>query len=71
MRATGAIDSDIDDGEADKEHFQQTTWLTAIADEARLEVATVMAVFLLLGTLIGWTVLLVPTFIKNRVATHQ
>jgi hypothetical protein len=50
-------------------HLKQ--WLAACADEARLEAATVVAVFVLFGALIEETVSLVSTLIKERIAAHR
>jgi hypothetical protein len=50
-------------------HLKQ--WLAACADEARLEGATVVAVFVLFGALIGWTAFVVPAIIWDRVARRS
>ncbi|MBV8898052.1 MAG: hypothetical protein JO051_16175 [Acidobacteriaceae bacterium] len=48
-------------------NFQQTTWPTAIAHEARLAAATVAAVVLLSGTLLELAGSFIATFIKERI----
>ena len=48
-------------------NLEQTTWLTAIAHEARLAAATVAAVVLLSGTLLELAGSFMSTFIKERV----
>jgi len=48
-------------------NLKQTTWLTAIAHEARLAAATVAAVVLLSGTLLELAGSFMSTFIKERI----
>jgi hypothetical protein len=48
-------------------NLKQTTWQTAIAHEARLAAATVAAVVLLLGTLLGLAGSFMATFIRERI----
>lgn len=48
-------------------NLEQTTWLTAIAHEARLAAATVAAVVLLSGTLFGLAGSFMSTFIRERI----
>jgi hypothetical protein len=48
-------------------NLEQTTWLTAITYETRLAAATVAAIVLLLGTLLGLTGSFMSTFIKERI----
>ena len=48
-------------------NLEQTTWLTAIAHEARLAAATIAAVVLLSGTLLELAGSFMSTFIKERI----
>ena len=48
-------------------NLKQTTWPTAIANEARVAAATVAAVVLLSGALLGLAGSFIATFIKERI----
>ena len=48
-------------------NLKQTTWPTAIANEARVAAATVAAVVLLSGTLLGLAGALISTFTRERI----
>jgi len=45
---------------------QQTVWRRAVADEARLDAAIVVTVFLLLGALLGSVGTILSAIIKER-----
>jgi hypothetical protein len=62
---TGEAQMSVED-EIEWHHLKQATWLTAFAHEARLEAATLVAIFLLFGALIWLVVSAVFTIIKDH-----
>ena len=49
---------------------KQTTWLAALAEEARLEAATIVTVLVLVGALIGLAASLLSLAVKDCIARH-
>jgi hypothetical protein len=47
---------------------RQTTWMAAIAEEARLEAATIVTVLVLVGALIGLATSLLSLTVKDCMA---